>query len=59
VNVWLHAPVPIVQDAGWTLGPVWTCAENLAPTGFRSPARPVGILTELSRPTVSYNWQTK
>jgi hypothetical protein len=24
-------PVPIVQEAGWTLGPVWTGAENLAP----------------------------
>jgi hypothetical protein len=25
-------PVPIVQEAGWTPGPVWTGAENLAPT---------------------------
>ena len=24
-------PVPIVQEAGWAPGPVWTCAENLAP----------------------------
>jgi len=24
-------PVPIVQGAGWAPGPVWTCAENLAP----------------------------
>ena len=24
-------PVPIVQEAGWTPGPVWTGAENLAP----------------------------
>jgi len=24
-------PVPIVQDAGWAPGPVWTGAENLAP----------------------------
>ena len=23
-------PVPIVQDAGWAPGPVWTGAENLA-----------------------------
>jgi hypothetical protein len=29
-------PVPIVQEAGWTSGPVWTGAENLAPTGIRS-----------------------
>jgi hypothetical protein len=25
--------VPIVQQAGWAQGPVWTGAENLAPTG--------------------------
>jgi hypothetical protein len=25
-------PLPIVQDAGWAPGPVWTGAENLAPT---------------------------
>jgi len=33
-------PVLIVQEAGWALGPVWTDAENLAPTGIRSPDRP-------------------
>ena len=33
-------PVPIVQEAGWAPGPVWTCAENLATTGIRSPDRP-------------------
>ena len=33
-------PVPIVQEAGWALGPVWTGAENLAPTGIRSLDRP-------------------
>ena len=27
-------PVPIVQEAGWAPGPVWTVAENLAPPGF-------------------------
>jgi hypothetical protein len=27
-------PVPIVQEAGWAPGPVWTCAKNLAPTGI-------------------------
>ena len=32
--------VPIVQEAGWAPGPVWTGAENLAPTGIRSPDRP-------------------
>ena len=33
-------PVPIVQEAGWAPGPVWTGAENLAPTGIRSPDHP-------------------
>ena len=33
-------PVPIVQEAGWAPGPVGTGAENLAPTGVRSPDRP-------------------
>ena len=33
-------PVPIVQEAGWAPGPVWTGAENFAPTGIRSPDRP-------------------
>jgi hypothetical protein len=30
-------PVPIVHEAGWASGPVWTGAENLASTGIRSP----------------------
>jgi hypothetical protein len=25
---------PIVQQAVWAPGPVWTCAKNLAPTGI-------------------------
>ena len=29
-------PVPIVQEAGCAPTPVWTCADNLAPTGIRS-----------------------
>jgi hypothetical protein len=29
--------VPILQKAGWTPGPVWTGAENLAPTWIRPP----------------------
>ena len=33
-------PVPIVQEAGWAPGPVWIDAENLAPTGIRSPDLP-------------------
>ena len=27
-------PVPIVQEAGWAPGPVWTGVESLAPPGF-------------------------
>ena len=27
-------PVPIVQEAGWAPGTVWTGAENLSPPGF-------------------------
>ena len=33
-------PVPIVQETGWSPGPVWIGADNLAPTGIRSPNRP-------------------
>jgi hypothetical protein len=32
-------PVPIVQEAGWALGPVWTGGKS-RPTGIRSPGRP-------------------
>ena len=47
-------PVPIVQEAGWAPGPVWTGAENLAPnrdsvSGPSSQYR-VAIPTEISRP---------
>jgi hypothetical protein len=45
-------PVPIVQKAGWAPGPAWTGAENLAPTGIRSPNSPVRSQTlyQLSYP---------
>ena len=33
-------PVPIVQEAGWDPGSVWTGAENLASRGIPSPDRP-------------------
>ena len=33
-------PVPIVQEAEWAPGPVWTGVEFLALTGIRSPDRP-------------------
>jgi hypothetical protein len=33
-------PVPILWEARWAPGPVWTGVENLAHTGIRSPDRP-------------------
>jgi len=35
--------VPIAQTAGWAPGPVWTGAENLAPTGIRFADCPASI----------------
>jgi hypothetical protein len=32
-----RGPVPIAQKASWTPGSNWKGAENLAPTGIRSP----------------------
>ena len=50
-------PVPIVQEAGWAPGPVWTGAENLAPSWNRSPDHParsaVAIPTELPRTQIN------
>jgi hypothetical protein len=33
-------PVPIVQEARWAPGPVWTGAENITPTRIWSPDHP-------------------
>jgi hypothetical protein len=33
-------PVSIIYKVKWKLGSVWTVAENLAPTGIRSPDDP-------------------
>ena len=50
-------PVSIVQEAGWAPGPVWAGAENLAPTGIRSPERPARseLLYRLSYPGQTRN----
>ena len=32
-------PVPILQEAGWAPGPLWTGTENLGPTGILFPER--------------------
>jgi hypothetical protein len=49
-------PVPIIQEAGWAPGPAWTGAENLAPTGIRSPDLPARSqsLYRLSYPAHRY-----
>ena len=43
-------PAPIVQEAGWTPGPVWSGAEKSRHTGIRSSERPArsGSLYRLS-----------
>ena len=50
-------PVSIVQEVERAPGPVWTGAENLAPTGFRSPNRPASSesLNRLSYLSHSFN----
>jgi hypothetical protein len=52
--------VPIVQEAGWSPGPVWTGAENLAPTGIRIPDFPARSqsLCRLSYPAHTTIWPT-
>jgi hypothetical protein len=61
----LHAPaaftprkdlIPVLQEAGWVPGPVWTGAGNLASTGIRSlnlPALASRYNDTLSRPTLT------
>jgi hypothetical protein len=51
-------PVPIAQEAGWAPRMVWTGAENLAPTGIRSPDHPARSqsLYLLSYPARSLVW---
>ena len=51
-------PLPIVQEAGWAPGPVWTGAENLDPTGIRSPDCPAcsQTLYRLSYPAHTPVW---
>jgi len=54
-------PVPIVQEAGWAQGPVWTGAEDLAPTGIRSldrPAHSLLLYDYTTQPTSSYKANT-
>ena len=58
-NPWTDL-VPIVQEAGWTQGPVWTGAVYLAPTGFDPRTdQPVGsrYIDYVTRPTPSLGKQ--
>jgi hypothetical protein len=50
-------PVPIVQEAGWTSGPVWMCAKTLTHTGIRSSDCPAHSqsLYQLSYPSPPCN----
>jgi len=42
-------PVPILQEAGWASGPVWTGEENLAPIGFDPrTVHPVGSRSHIT-----------
>ena len=55
-------PVPIVQEAGWAPGSVWTAAENLAPHRHSTPDRPARSqsLYRLSyRGPYTYNFKLK
>ena len=44
--------VPILQEAGWAPGPVWTGGKS-RPHRDSIPDRPVAILTELSCPRIN------
>jgi hypothetical protein len=44
-------PGPIVQEARWALGPVWTVAENLTPTGISFLFDPRAVQPVASRYT--------
>jgi hypothetical protein len=54
-------PVPIAQEAGWAPGPVWTGAENLAPTGIRPTDRPARSesICRLRYPSLALNKSLK
>jgi hypothetical protein len=47
---------PGTQCIGWVPGPVWTRAENLAPTGIRLPDRPARGESQLTVTTRVYYW---
>jgi len=46
--------VPIVQEAGWAPGPVWTGAENLTPPGF-DPQTVQPVASHVARCKIAIN----
>ena len=48
-------PIPVLLEAGWAPGPVWTGMENLAPIGIRSPDRPARIKSLYPPLTITKN----
>ena len=50
-------PVSIVHEAGWAPGPVWTGAENLAPTEIRSPDRPARSQSLYRLSYLAHRWK--
>jgi len=58
--LWERDSVPIVYEAGWAPGPIWTGAENLALAGIRSPDRQARceLLYRLSYPGLHIKWST-
>jgi hypothetical protein len=49
-------PVPIVQEAVWAPGPVWTGAKNLVHTSVRSPDRPARSESLYRMEQLGYHW---
>jgi hypothetical protein len=47
-------PTPNLQDAEWAAAPIWTCAENIAPSGFdlRIVQAVVSCYTDLAIPAI-------
>jgi hypothetical protein len=41
-------PIPIVQEAGWSIGPVWTGAENLPPPPDFDPQTTQTVASQLT-----------
>ena len=48
-------PVRIVQEDLWTSGPVWTGAENLAPTAQGGEVEPLSVQPSLLYPSRQIN----